>query len=152
MKLRAADASDALALARSHAAAFDAAWPPEAFTALMGTPGAFALAAVDGAPVGLILMRAIAGEAEVLTLAVEPAHRRRGVARALLTAGLQQAALAGAETCFLEVAADNDAALGLYRAAGFEQAGQRGGYYRRADGEAVDALVLRCTLKSVSNP
>jgi ribosomal-protein-alanine N-acetyltransferase len=152
MKLRRADASDALTLARAHASAFDAPWPPEAFSALMGTPGVFALTAVDGAPVGVILMRAIAGEAEVLTLAVEPAHRRRGVARALLEAGLAQAAAAEAETCFLEVAADNAAALALYRAAGFEEAGHRGGYYRRADGETVDALVLRRTLKSAPDP
>jgi ribosomal-protein-alanine N-acetyltransferase len=152
MKLRAADASDALTLAKAHASAFEAPWPPEAFSALMGTPGVFALAAVDGAPVGVILMRAIAGEAEVLTLAVEPGHRRRGVARALLEAGLAQAAAAEAETCFLEVAADNTAALALYRAAGFEQAGHRGGYYRRTDGEMVDALVLRRTLKRPPDP
>jgi len=152
MKLRAADASDALALAKAHASAFDAPWPPEAFASLLGTPGVFALAAVEGGPVGLILMRAIAGEAEVLTLAVEPAHRRRGVARALLRAGLAQAEAAGAEAAFLEVAADNAAALALYREAGFEQAGHRGGYYRRPDGEAVGALVLRRTLNRVPNP
>jgi ribosomal-protein-alanine N-acetyltransferase len=151
MKLRAADASDALTLARAHASAFDAPWPPEAFAALMATPGVFALAAVNHEPVGLILMRAIAGEAEVLTLAVEPGHRRRGVARGLLEAGLAQAALAGAEMCFLEVAADNAAALALYRSAGFEQAGLRGGYYHRPDGETVDALVLRRTLNRGSD-
>lgn len=152
MKLRAADASDALALARAHASAFDAPWPPEAFSALMGTPGVFALAAVDQAPIGLILMRAIAGEAEVLTLAVEPAHRRRGMARALLRGGLAQAAAMGAQEAFLEVAADNPAALALYREEGFEQAGRRDGYYRRPDGRMVDALVLRRTLKTGSNP
>jgi ribosomal-protein-alanine N-acetyltransferase len=152
MKLRTADASDALALAKAHASAFDAPWPPEAFAGLMATPGVFALAAVDGAPVGVILMRAIAGEAEVLTLAVEPAHRRRGVALALLRAGLAQAEAMGAEAAFLEVAADNRAALALYRAEGFEEAGHRGGYYRRPDGEAVDALVLRRTLNGGSNP
>jgi ribosomal-protein-alanine N-acetyltransferase len=152
MKLRAADASDALALAKAHASAFAAPWPPEAFAGLLGAPGVFALAAVADAPVGLILMRAIAGEAEVLTLAVEPSHRRRGVARALLEAGLAQAAAAGAEACFLEVAADNPAAVALYRAAGFETAGHRRGYYRRPDGEEVDALVLRRTLKRGPNP
>jgi ribosomal-protein-alanine N-acetyltransferase len=152
MKFRTADASDALALARAHASAFAAPWPPEAFTALMGTPGVFAMAAVDGAPIGLILMRAIAGEAEVLTLAVEPAHRRRGVARALLRAGLAQAVAMGAEEAFLEVAADNSGALALYREEGFEEAGHRNGYYRRQDGEAVDAVVLRRTLKSAPNP
>ncbi len=147
MKLRAADASDALALARAHAAAFDAPWPPEAFMDLLGSPGVFALAAVDQGPVGLILMRAVAGEAEVLTLAVEPAHRRRGVARALLEAGLAQAAVAGAQTCFLEVAADNAAAIALYRSAGFEPAGRRAGYYQRP-AAAVDALLLRRALNS----
>ncbi len=152
MKLRAADASDAVALAKAHASAFDVPWPPEAFTGLMATPGVFALAAIDTTPIGLILMRAIAGEAEVLTLAVEPAHRRKGVARALLEAGLAQAALAGAEEAFLEVAADNPAALALYRRAGFEQAGQRGGYYTRPDGQTVDALVLRRTLNRASTP
>jgi ribosomal-protein-alanine N-acetyltransferase len=152
MKLRAADASDALALAKAHASAFDAPWPPEAFASLMGTPGVFALTAVDRGPVGVILMRAIAGEAEVLTLAVEPSHRRRGVARALLEAGLAQAITAGAGACFLEVAADNVAALALYRAAGFDEAGHRGGYYRRPGGLAVDALVLRRTLKRACNP
>jgi ribosomal-protein-alanine N-acetyltransferase len=152
MKLRTADASDALALARAHAAAFEAPWPPEAFAALMATPGVFALAAVNHEPVGVILMRAIAGEAEVLTLAVEPAHRRRGVALALLRAGLARAQAMGAEEAFLEVAADNTPALALYRAEGFEEAGHRGGYYRRTDGEAVDALVLRRTLNGGSNP
>jgi ribosomal-protein-alanine N-acetyltransferase len=102
--------------------------------------------------VGLILMRAIAGEAEVLTLAVEPSHRRRGVARALLRAGLTQAAASGAEEVFLEVAADNVAALALYRAEGFREAGHRGGYYRRPGGAAVDALVLRRTLNRVPIP
>lgn len=152
MKLRAADASDALALAKAHASAFDHPWPPEAFTSLLATPGVFALAAVDEAPVGLILMRAVAGEAEVLTLAVEPAMRRRGVARALLDAGLAQAAFMGAQEAFLEVAADNPAALALYRQAGFEQAGHRGGYYNRAGSESVDALVLRRTLNRGPKP
>ena len=148
MKLRAADASDAVALAKAHAGAFEAPWPPEVFVELLASPGVFALAAVDQAPVGLILMRAIAGEAEVLTLAVQPTHRRRGLGRALLQAGLGGALAAGAETVFLEVAADNPAALALYREAGFEAAGHRAGYYHRPGGVAADALVLRCTLNS----
>ena len=152
MKLRAADASDAVALAKAHASAFEAPWPPEAFTGLMATPGVFALAAVDAAPVGLILMRAIAGEAEVLTLAVEPTHRRQGVARALLEAGLAQAVVMGAEEVFLEVAADNPAALALYRQAGFEQAGRRAAYYNRPGGAMADALVLRRTLNRAPKP
>jgi ribosomal-protein-alanine N-acetyltransferase len=148
--LRAADASDALALAAVHAQAFDHPWPPEAFTELLASPGVFALAGVDGEPVALILMRAIAGEAEVLTLAVAPSHRRKGAARALLEAGLGLAAAQGALEAFLEVADDNPAALALYRASGFADAGRRAGYYRREAGRTADALVLRRTLNSPS--
>ena len=84
----------------------------------------------------------MAGEAEVLTLAVDPAQRRRGVARALLERGADWAADHGAEMLWLEVAADNAAARGLYAAAGFQEAGRRRGYYGRTGG-AVDALVMR---------
>jgi ribosomal-protein-alanine N-acetyltransferase len=148
VRLRPADREDIVALAAVHARAFDSPWPPEAFAGLLDSPGVFALVVVDEAPAALILMRAIAGEAEVLTLAVSPSHRRRGAAAALLRAGLDLAAAAGAETAFLEVAADNAGALALYRAAGFEQAGRRAGYYAQGSGPAIDALVLRRTLNS----
>jgi ribosomal-protein-alanine N-acetyltransferase len=150
MKLRAADREDAVALAAVHALAFDSPWPPEAFAGLLDSPGVFALAAIDDAVVALILVRAIAGEAEVLTLATAPSHQRRGAARALLAAGLDLAATLGAETAFLEVAADNAAAIALYRSAGFEPVGRRAAYYARRDGPAVDALVLRRTLNSAA--
>jgi ribosomal-protein-alanine N-acetyltransferase len=146
VKLRPATAEDKVALATVHAAAFDSPWPPEAFADLLASPGVFALAVIDKAPVGLILMRAIAGEAEVLTLAVSPAHRRRGAGAALLQAGLDLAAAAGAETAFLEVASDNAAAVALYVSAGFAPVGRRAGYYDRPSGPAVDALVLRRAL------
>jgi ribosomal-protein-alanine N-acetyltransferase len=148
MKLRIADHGDALALARVHAEAFDPPWPPEAFTELLDSPGVFALAAAEGEPVGLILMRAAGGEAEVLTLAVAPAHHRKGVGLALLIAGLELAQGMGAQTAFLEVAADNPAALCLYRKAGFEAVGRRSAYYRRGSAPDADALVLRRTLNS----
>ena len=77
MRLRVADREDAVALAAVHALAFASPWPPEAFVGLLGAPGVFALAAVDNAVVALILMRAIAGEAEVLTLAAALVRRRR---------------------------------------------------------------------------
>jgi len=148
VKLRLADAEDAMAMAAVHAEAFEAAWPPEAFTGLLSSPGVFAVAATNSALAGVILMRAIAGEAEVLTLAVAPSHRRRGAARALLASGLAIAAELGAETAFLEVAADNPAAIALYRGEGFQEAGRRAGYYARSVGPAADALVLRRALNS----
>ncbi|HRD28628.1 MAG TPA: GNAT family N-acetyltransferase, partial [Caulobacter sp.] len=64
--------------------------------------------------------------------------------RVLVEAAAATAAARGADSLFLEVSADNAAALALYAAAGFEPAGLRKGYY--ADG--ADALVLRRTLNS----
>ncbi|HEX7758237.1 MAG TPA: GNAT family N-acetyltransferase, partial [Caulobacteraceae bacterium] len=114
----------------------------------MAGPGAFALV-VEGEESlsGFILCRAIAGEAEVLTLAVAPAQQRRGVARALLGAAMDAATAASAEAMFLEVAADNAAAIGLYGGAGFEHVGVRRGYYTEG-GAARDALVMRRSLNS----
>ena len=67
----------------------------------------------------------------------------------LLAAALARAEALGCETMFLEVAADNAAALGLYRTAGFVQAGLRRGYYHRPGGD-MDALVLRRDLNTAS--
>jgi ribosomal-protein-alanine N-acetyltransferase len=145
MRLEGATAADAAAMAAAHATSFDEPWGAGEIAALLQGPGGFAQlvrAPQTGAVAGFILARAIAGEAEVLTLAVDPAHRRGGVGLALVEAAAIVAAAAGARTLFLEVASDNDAALALYRAAGFTEAGRRPGYYRRRTG-AVDALVLR---------
>lgn len=147
MILEPAGADQAGALAAAHALSFDAPWSAADIAALLASPGAFALAVrSDGEVHGFILARAIAGEAEILTLAVDPAVRRKGLASALLEAATAAARAAGAETLFLEVAADNAAALALYERAGFEAAGRRRGYYARKGGPPVDALVLRRTL------
>jgi ribosomal-protein-alanine N-acetyltransferase len=145
VRLEAATGADAAAMAALHAASFDEPWGTGEFLALLDGPGAFAQLVREpgtGAVAGFILARAIADEAEVLTLAVDPAHRRAGAGRALVEAAAIVAAAAGARALFLEVASDNDAALALYRAAGFAEVGQRPAYYRRGAG-AVDALVLR---------
>jgi len=134
-----------------HAQAFDEPWSAKAFEELMASPGVFALAVEDRRLVGLILMRAVAGEAEVLTLAVAPGRRRQGVAHGLLDAGLATAIAAGAERAFLEVAEDNGPAIALYRASGFTDAGRRPGYYARRGSAPVDALVLAVTLPALNS-
>lgn len=141
MSLRAAPAEDAARLAALHAAAFDRPWSAGEIAALMATPGVFALT-IDLQ--GFILCRSIAGEAEILTVAVDPAARRGGVGRALVEAAAGLAAQDGAESLFLEVAHDNTAALALYAAAGFERVGLRRGYYA----SGADAVVMRRALNT----
>lgn len=109
------------------------------FAVFLGDPLVFLLVEADA---GLLLGRAVAGEAELLTIAVAPEARRRGLGRKLVSRFVYQAQLRGAERAFLEVAADNPAAIALYESAGFAPAGRRKGYYLTPDGLRVDALVL----------
>lgn len=133
------------ALARLHARAFTGVprpWGAAEFAALLAAPGV-QLVTLEA---GFALIRAVAGEAELLTIAVAPEARRRGRGRVLLAGAEARAAGAGASEMYLEVAADNAAARALYAAAGYAVAGQRRGYYRSAEGASVDALVLRKAL------
>ena len=129
-------------LATLHAEAFDAPWDAAAFETLLCQAGVH-LAEVAG---GFILVRTVADEAEILTLAVRPADRRRGIATDLVARGASVAAAQGATRLFLEVAEDNHAARGLYGRAGFVEAGRRPRYYARADGSRADALTLALNL------
>jgi ribosomal-protein-alanine N-acetyltransferase len=133
--------ADAPALAALHAAAFPPAerWGADAIRLMLEMQGAFGLVLRDG----FVLARVAAEEAEILTLAVLPASRRRGRGGALLSGAMAEAASLGAATMFLEVSERNEAARALYAAAGFTPAGRRRRYY--ADG--TDALVLRRDLR-----
>lgn len=146
MKLGPVTVADAAELAAIHAEAFETPWNAAAFAALLESPGVAGLAEAGGA--GLILWRRVLDEAEVLTLAVRPEARRQGLARGLVEAALGLAAQSGARRAFLEVACDNAGALALYAACGFAPVGTRPGYYRRADGPAVDARLLARDLNS----
>lgn len=148
MTIEIATVSDAGALAEIHASAFDRPWSAAEIAALLDSPGTLALQ-LSGDRKGFVMVRALAGEAEILTLAVAPEARRRGQARALMQAAIVQALARQAQTLFLEVAADNAAALGLYEGLGFEMAGRRKGYYDRGAGSPrIDALVMRLSLNS----
>lgn len=129
-------------LADIHAAAFDRPWSAATFTDLCGQTGVFAL----GSHAGFILVRAVVDEAEILTLAVRPEARRRGVGADLVHAATRSARARGAERLYLEVAEDNAAALALYRSAGFAQEGRRKGYYPRRDRASAAALILSLKL------
>lgn len=135
-------AATASRLAELHAAAFSTPWDAPAFEALLDQTGVFAIEEPDG----FILLRAVADEAEILTLAVRPPARRRGLGVRLVSEGATASASRGAARLFLEVADDNVAALALYARAGFAEAGRRPGYYARPGGGRQDALILALNL------
>ncbi|MBC04817.1 ribosomal protein S18-alanine N-acetyltransferase [Thalassospira sp.] len=146
--LTAAFASVASAL---HAKGFDDAWDEDAIIRLLDVPGAFGILAyrpgdaaknAEDQPLGFVLMQTVLDEAEINTITVDPDARRMGVGRALLDAVTDRLQECGVNRILLEVAVDNDGAIALYRQNGFSEVGRRKGYYARAGGRKVDALVL----------
>jgi ribosomal-protein-alanine N-acetyltransferase len=133
MNIRAATAADLAAIAAIQASSREAAqWDPAAYLGHDCMVGE-----IDGRVVGFLVTRRVApGESEILNLAVDPAERRSGVARELLTNALACVRSAW----FLEVRASNQAAIRLYEKAGFARAGLRSGYYREP---AEEAIVMR---------
>ncbi len=95
---------------------------------------------------GFIIGRIIEDEAEVITLGVLPEHRHAGHGTDLLATFQIKAKQKGASVAFLEVSAENEAALALYKSAGFDRVGRRRKYYANAKGIAVDAFILKKTL------
>jgi [ribosomal protein S18]-alanine N-acetyltransferase len=136
-------------MAALHAACFTTPppWSADAFSALLADP----LVSCLTEPQALLLVRVVAGEAEILTLAVHPDRRRQGVAQRLVAAFHRQVAQ-DADAAFLEVAADNAAARALYDGMGYRLVGNRRGYYRSANAAPVDALVLRRDLSGPTAP
>jgi ribosomal-protein-alanine N-acetyltransferase len=137
-------------LAEVHASAFEHPWTAGDLADVIKGLGAAVLGVEDeaGDLRGFVVFQAAAGEAEILTLAVRPDARRRGVGAALVEAAVSAAAAAGAGAMWLEVAADNAAAIGLYHKAGFAAAGRRRGYYRRGAHGRIDAVVMRRVLNT----
>jgi ribosomal-protein-alanine N-acetyltransferase len=121
MTIRDATAVDLPAIAAIQSASPEAAqWNPADYLAHRCR-----VAELDGSVAGFIVTRPTApGENEILNLAVAPAYRRRGVARALL-----EAELAASGAWRLEVRESNAAARALYRTLGFRESGHRKNYY-----------------------
>ena len=95
----------------------------------------------DGETAGFSLCRTVAGDGELLLLAVAPKFRRRGIGWALLERFMEDARDDGCSRLHLEVR-DGNPAIAMYRAAGFEAAGRRRKYYRGRTGGEFDALTF----------
>ncbi len=131
-EIRAARPSDLPALAALEQATFAEPWSAAALAGFWESPGARAWLALDpaGAAVGFALFAVVphALEAELLRVGTAPEWKRAGVASGLLRAALAELDRLSIAT-FLEVRADNFAALALYRRLGFEPCGLRQAYY-----------------------
>ncbi len=144
--------ADAAAMADVHERSFERHWSAEELSTLLADyPKVQAIVVRRGPPkqariAGFVIMRSTGGEAEILTLAVDPPSRRRGYARQLIEEAARRAYHDRAEALFLEVDESNRAAVSLYRQLGFETVGQRSRYYEKKDVVSGSALVMRLRL------
>ena len=98
------------------------------------------VACADGVVAGYVGSQSVLGEADMMNLAVAPAYRRQGIAKALLAALESELSQRDVHSITLEVRQSNEAARTLYQQNGYEQVGLRPGYYRNPK---EDALILR---------
>lgn len=135
---------DAAALATLHGASFRRGWSEDEFERLLLDRSVLAhRATFANRPIGFIISRIAAGEAEILSVAVARAQQGRGLARRLLDLHLRRLAGLGVRAVFLEVDDDNVPARRLYARSAFRQVGRRDGYYSRPGNASTAALVLR---------
>ena len=136
-------------VAALHAQLFDPSWSEDSIRTSLDHPASTAFIAFDGRTrqaVGFVMGQLASDEAEILSIGVAQEWQRHGLGRRMIEGLARAIERAEAKRLFLEVAADNDAAMGLYLGLGFTATGLRRGYYQRADGQAVDALTLALTV------
>ncbi|HSA67957.1 MAG TPA: GNAT family N-acetyltransferase [Methyloceanibacter sp.] len=145
IELRAACAADADSLAAIHAACFAKSWDAAEIGQFLDVPGCLSLLASTSpaqTPQGFLIVRSAGDEAELLTLAVDPACRRLGIARALLGAAIPALRAAETKRLFLEVDQGNSAARGLYQSLGAVVVGRRPRYYEHGADADIFSLAL----------
>jgi ribosomal-protein-alanine N-acetyltransferase len=121
---------DAPELARIARASFPDPWSEAVLRAELERPSSVALVARAGGEVaGYALGWRVHDEVQLLSFAVAPAHRRRGVGRALLARYVDELRAAGVRRLTLEVRESNLPALALYRRLGLAHEGARPRYY-----------------------
>lgn len=132
-----------------HFGGFARGWEPAECAALMVdaavvTDGVFCGRRSE--PVGFIMSRKAADEAEILSIVIAPGHRGDGLGGVLLAAHLARLGEEGVAHVFLEVEDGNEPAERLYRHFDFREVGRRKGYYPKADGTRVGAIAMRLDL------
>ena len=116
-------------------------WSENSVASELENPLSRWLVAVEGEQVlGYVGSQTVLDESDMMNLAVDPAFRRRGIARALVLALIEQLREMGSRQLTLEVRASNESAQALYAQLGFERVGRRKNYYLNP---REDALILR---------
>ncbi|MEL7111829.1 MAG: GNAT family N-acetyltransferase [Pseudomonadota bacterium] len=141
--------SEVANMAALHAAAFreTGAWEASAIEDLLRQPTIYALGMYTDAELMSFLIVQIAVDgAEILTLATHPERQRKGLAARLLAFFERHSPIEGLQTWLLDVAADNQSAIAFYAKLGFQVDGRRPEYYKRLEGQRIDAILMSKSL------
>jgi len=123
---------------------FSCPWSSESFEQADAMENSIFLTVCAGeTPVGFGCILLVAGEGELVDIAVSSAHRQKGLGQLLMTALLAEARKQETEILYLEVRQSNTAARSLYEKNGFEAMGVRKKYYKNP---VEDAVLMRCVL------
>ena len=120
----------------------DTAWPAEQFRAeISGPTRNFIIAESEGEIIGYAsaYLPAAYGDCDLMTIAVAPEYRRKGIAKYFISELQNWAKDHGAASMMLEVDMKNEAAISLYSSLGFEKLNIRKNYY----GYGKDAQIMK---------
>ena len=135
---------DAPRLAQLHAASFHRGWGDGEFESMIAERNTLVHRLRLGRKIiGFAVSRIGADEAEILSIAIDEDKRGRGLSRNLLLTHLGHLAGRGVRRIFLEVEENNAPARRLYERYGFAVVGRRERYYQQANGEQLNALLMR---------
>ena len=142
IELRKLKLRDLSAIEEIERASYPTPWSRSMFAGELAKPSSICLGAVDGERdelVGYLIISRYVDAWHVMNIAVAPAHRRKGIARALMDRLFEITARDARRGYTLEVRVSNDAAIRLYEALGFRARGIRRGYYTD---NREDALIM----------
>lgn len=149
--IRSTVTGDLLNLVQLETLSFPDPWSQTGLSELLLQPASLSLVAEDpGAELpitGYLLIRLAGSDAELLRIAVHPDRRLEGIGRSLLEAAVTALEHRRVERCFLEVRADNQAAIALYGRFPARQVSRRASYYR----DGTEALVLSLEIAQRNN-
>ena len=150
-----ARSSDHAAIADLHSRSFPKGWPESEISKLSLQNGVSLLIArtvgePEGPVLGFNIIRRAEDEAEILSIAVDPKGRGRGVGESLMREAILRLRADRIAKLLLEVDGANDSAVHLYKKLGFVTVGDRPGYYSQTDDDGQvqrsSALVMRLDL------
>ena len=126
----------------------ESAWTMESLRSQLDKADSHCTVAVEGDTViGFLAFEQVLDEGSIVEVAVHPDHRRRGIAKALITSAIHSAD--GLKTVFLEVRESNTPAIKLYESLGFERIAVRKGYY---DHPKEDAVIMKRSISGCHAP